>query len=76
MIVDDPRQNYFSDVETLSACYAFDIGLLGSYGHTFKSPTIDGLVKFYGVFICGGVRGGKNGALYCKCEYNGSYFDE
>ena len=35
-IVDDLRQNYFSDVETFSARYAFYIGLLGFYGQNFK----------------------------------------
>ena len=31
-IVDDPRYNYFSDVETFPNQYIFDIGLLESYG--------------------------------------------
>ena len=50
-IVDDTRQNYFNDVETFSVCYAFDIGILGSYNHNFKVPKIDELAKFDGVFI-------------------------
>ena len=54
-IVGDPRQNYFSDVETSPARYAFDIGLLGSYVHNFKVPTIYELVKFDGVVIRDGV---------------------
>ena len=75
-VVDDPRQNYFSDVETFSDCYAFDIGLLGSYSHNFKVSTIYKLVKFYGVFVCDGVRGGRNCAFYRRWGYNGSGFDE
>ena len=75
-IVDDPRKNYFSHVETFSARYAFDIGLLGSYVHNFKVPTIDKLVNFDGVVICDRVRGGRDGALYCRWQCNGSDFDE
>ena len=75
-IFDYPRHNYFIYVETLSARYAFDIGLLSSYGYNFKVPTIDYLVKFYGVFIRDGVRGGIDGAFYCRWKYNGSDFDE
>ena len=63
-IVDYPRHNYFSDVENFSSCYAFDIGILGYYDHNFKFQTIHELVKFDGVVICGGVRGGIDGALY------------
>ena len=75
-IVDDPRQNYFSDVETFSARSAFDIGLLGSYFHNFKFPTMDELVKFNGVVVRYRVRGGINGALYRRWQYNGSDFGE
>ena len=74
-IVDDPMQNYFSNVETFSARYAFDIRLLGSYGYNFKVPKITKSVKFDGVVICDGVIVGSNGALYRKWKYNGSYFD-
>ena len=63
-IVHGPRQNYFSDVENFSSWYAFDIGILGYYDHNFKLPTIHELVKFDGVVIRGGVRGGIDGALY------------
>ena len=75
-IFDDTRQNYFSDVENLSACYTFDIGLLGSYGHKFKVTTIDELVQFDGVVIRDGVRGGSDVALYCIWKYYGYDFDE
>ena len=75
-IVDDSRQNYFSDVEIFSARYKFDIGLLGSYEHSFKVPKIDELVKFDGVVICDGMRGGSNGTFYHRWQYNGSDFDE
>ena len=63
-IVDDTRQNYFIDVETFSYRYAFDIGILGSYSHNFKVPTIEELVKVDGVVIHDGVRGGSDDTLY------------
>ena len=75
-IVDDPKQNYFIDVETFSACYAFDIGLLVSYEHNFKIPTIYEFVKFDVVVIHDGLRGGSDGTLYNIWQYNTSDFDE
>ena len=75
-IIDYTRQNYFSDVENFSSLYVFVIGILGSYDHKFKAPTIDKLVKFDGVVIRDGVRGGSDGALYLRWKYNGSDFDE
>ena len=67
-VVDDPRKNYFSYVKTISACYAFYIGLLGSYVHNFKVPTIDKLFKFDGVVIRDGLREVSYRALYCRCQ--------
>ena len=61
----DPKKNYFTDIETFSARYAFDIRLLDSYGHTFKVPKINELVKFDGVVIHEGMTGGSDGAFYC-----------
>ena len=75
-IVDYPRENYFSEVKTFYARYAFDIGLLGSYIHNFKVPTIDELVKFDGIFIRDGLIGGSDGALYHICKNDGSDLNE
>ena len=58
------------------ARYTFNTGLLGSYDHNFKVPTIAELVKFDGVVIRDGVRGGRNGLLYRIWQYNGSDFDD
>ena len=74
-IDDDPRHNNFSDAENFSACYAFVIGLLGFYGHNFKVPKIDELVKFDGLVIRDGVRKRSYGALYHSWKYNVSDFD-
>ena len=75
-IFDDPRHNYFSNVETFCARYIFGIGLLGSYGHNFKVPKIYELVKFDGVVIYYCLRGGNYGEFYCRWKYNGSGFDK
>ena len=69
-------QNYFNDIETFSACYAFEIGLLDSCGRNFKVPTINELVKFDGFVIHDGMIGGSDGAFYCRWKFNRSDFDE
>ena len=39
-------------------------GLGGSYGHKFKPAEIHDLVRFDGVAVKDGVRGGSVGAMY------------
>ncbi len=60
----DPRKAFYSRVETFSNLYAIRIGLGGSYGHRFKNIVLDELVRFDGVVICNGVKGGSNGAVH------------
>ena len=44
--------------------YAYSIGLGRSYGHNFKPAEIHDLVRFDGVVVKYGVRGGSVGAMY------------
>jgi hypothetical protein len=60
----DARKPFYSEVERFSNIYAFSIGLGGSYGHTFKTITLDELVHYDGVVVRDGVRGGSNGAVH------------
>ena len=43
--------------------YAFLIGLGGSYGHRFEPVTFEELIRFDGVVVRDGVRGGSNRAV-------------
>jgi hypothetical protein len=67
-IPNDPRKSFYSKVEVYSQKYALDIGLGGSYGHVFKPLTLDELVRFDGVIVRDGVRGGSNGAVHRRWE--------
>jgi hypothetical protein len=60
----DARKAFCSKVETFSNLYAIQIGLGGSYGHIFKNVTLGELVRFDGVVVHDGVKGGSNGAIY------------
>jgi hypothetical protein len=66
---------FYSKVETtFSNLYAIQIGLGGSYGHKFKNVVIDELVRFNGVVIRDGVKGGSNGAIHRRWM-NGADYD-
>lgn len=70
----DARKAFYSQVETFSNLYAIQIGLGGSYGHKFKNVTLDELVRFDGVVVRDGVKGGSNGAIYRRWM-NGADYD-
>jgi hypothetical protein len=70
----DTRKAFYSKVETFSNLYAIQIGLGGSYGHKFKNVTLDELVRFDGVVVQDGVKGGSNGAIYRRWV-NGADYD-
>ena len=69
----DPRKAFYSKVETFSNLYAIQIGLGGSYGHKFKNIVLDELVRFDGVVIRDGVRGGSNGAVHRRWMDGANY---
>ena len=60
-VLGDPRLPFYHDVEQFSNTYAFSIGLGGSYGHEFKIITLPELVRWDGVLVRDGVRGGSGG---------------
>jgi hypothetical protein len=73
-IVGDARKAFYSKVETFSNLYALQIKLGGSYGHAFKNVLLDELVRFDGVVVRDGVKGGSNGAIYRRWM-DGADFD-
>jgi hypothetical protein len=73
-ITADPRKPFYSQVEKFSNLYAIQIGLGGSYGHRFKNIVLNELVRFDGVVIRDGVKGGSNGAIHRRWM-DGADFD-
>jgi hypothetical protein len=74
-IEDDPRLPYYSKVERWSTKYAASIGLLGSYGHDFKTPTIEELVHWDSCVFKSGVNGALQGALYRRWRVGDTAYD-
>eukprot|EP00957_Ditylum_brightwellii_P191688 14593371-Ditylum_brightwellii.AAC.1 len=45
--------------------YAAQLGLCGAYSKKFKTKQIDELVRWDGILVHNGVRGGSGGAIHC-----------
>ena len=74
-IEDDPRMPYYSKLERWSTKYAASIGLLGSYGHDFKTPNIEELVHWDSCVFKSGVNGALQGALYRRWRLGDTAYD-
>jgi hypothetical protein len=72
-IAANPCKPFYSKVEMFSNLYAIQIGLGGSYGHRFKNIVLDELVRFDGLVIRDGVRGGSNGAIHRRWMDGANY---
>jgi hypothetical protein len=74
---DDPRMSFYSDVACFSNSYATAELKLGSgYYHNFKNVQVPELVRWDGVVVQDGVRGGSDGAIvrrFNKTKYNTGY---
>ena len=57
---------FYSKVEEWSNIYALglELGLGGTYGHTYKKSISKELVRFDGCLVRDGVIGGSGGTLY------------
>jgi hypothetical protein len=76
-IQDDPRLPYYSEIEKWTAKYAASIGLFGSYGHDYKTASIEELVHWDHLIIKSGVNGGiSDGAIYRRWKTGGAYCPE
>jgi hypothetical protein len=74
-IEDDPRMPYYSKLERWSTKYAASIGLLGSYGHDFKTPNIEELVHWDSCVFKSGVNGALQGALFRRWRVGDTAYD-
>ena len=76
-IKDDPRQSFYVPVSSWSNLYAVGELELGSgYGHQYRNVTADELLRWDGVLVMDGVRGGSDGAIlrrFDKRESNTAY---
>ena len=68
------QRPFCSEVERFTNLYVYSIGLGRSYGHKFKPVEIHELVRFDGVVVKDGVRGGSGGVVYRRwvdvCNYD------
>ena len=75
-VEDDPRILYYSEIEGLSNLYTYQIGLGGSYCHSYCNVTAKEMWRHNGVVVRDGVRGGSDGALYRRQMSSGSDYDK
>ena len=68
--------SYYSELENWSNLYAIQIGLGGSYGHSFRNTTSKEILRHDGCVVRDGVRGGSDGAIYRRWVELGSDYDD
>ena len=73
-ILYDPRLPFYSEVEKFLQLYAIQVNLGGTYRHSFNNLNIDELVRFYGVVVRDGVRGGSNGGIHRRWMYGADLY--
>jgi len=71
----DPRKAFYCDVEMFSNLYFMCMGYGGAYGHAFEPVMLPELVRFDGVVVRDGVRGGSDGAVYRRWDAQGVSHD-
>lgn len=74
-IIDDPRLNYYYDVERFTNIAKFNSGMGASYGHTWKQVTNQEMVIFDGVLVRDGVLGGSQGAIHRRWDKGSVCYD-
>ena len=73
-VPDDPRASFYHKVESFSNLYAFTNGLGGLYGYNYKPLKLAEIMRFDGVVVRDGVKGGSNGAIHRR-YLNGADYD-
>jgi hypothetical protein len=63
-VKDDPRLPFYHEVACMSNTYAHrDLKLGSEYGHSFRNTYASELLRWDGVLVMDGVRGGSDGAI-------------
>ena len=74
-VKDDPRMNFFLEVEKHTQFYATQFGIGGSYGHHQELVKLPELVRYYGVLLRDGVKGESDGATHRRWDVSSSAYD-
>jgi hypothetical protein len=69
----DPQKDFYSKIDKFSNLYAVEIGMGDAYSHKFELISPQDLVRWTGVVVCDGVKGGSDGALYQRWMEGASY---
>jgi hypothetical protein len=72
-IDDDPRKDFYSKIDKFSNLYAVEIGMGDAYSHKFDLISPQDLVRWTGVVVRDGVKGGSDGAVYRRWMDGASY---
>jgi hypothetical protein len=68
---------FYSKVQNFTAKYAAGMGLGGSYGHAFRPPKIQELLKFDMILLVrDGVYGGSKGAIHLRWDRKDGVYRE
>ena len=74
-VLSDPRKGYYHKVTRFSNLYKYQAGIGTTYGHDIPEVKLQELVRWDGCVIRDGVRGGGDGALYRRWQYDSASFD-
>ena len=78
-VKDDPRQQYYASVSKWTNLYAVgELDLGAGYGHHYKNTNAAELLRWDGVLVMDGVRGGSDGAILRRFDKreNNTAFDK
>ena len=73
---DDPRSGFYTDVTQFSNLYKHQVGIGNGYGHDVDEAKTWEFVRFDGVLVRDGVRGGGDGAIYRRWNVMSSTNDK
>ena len=73
---EDPHIPFYLEVEKWMMKYAADMGLTGSYGHSFKEVMSTELLKFDMCLVRDGVIGGSDGAIHRRWKIDEKSYDK
>ena len=75
-IPDDPRKGFYSNITHLSNLYKHQQKIGSTYGHFVAEASVLEFLRWDGILIRDGVRGGGDGSIYRRWMKGTSAFDE